>query len=291
MLKKLFICLVLISTIHFGFGQSQQVKILSWNIFMIPPTIFKSCQCERAPLISAAVKNWDADVIIFQEAFQKKIRLMIWDLLKDTYPYETGVPKSGFLKVHSGVWIVSKYPIEKQESIVYKAKKGSDGFAKKGATFIEVNMNGKKFQVIGTHVQSGSKYQDIRYLQFKQLIDQLGNKYLDPGIPQFIGGDLNTDYQLQDLYKEMIRILDVTGVKHTGELYSCNNIDNSLGAKFFGKEQEILDYILVRNAHEKIATVKQEIIYSSITTEPVCKKGFKALSDHNPVMAIIELKN
>jgi sphingomyelin phosphodiesterase len=291
MFKNLFIYFVLISSITLGFGQAQQIKILSWNIFMIPPTIFKSCQCERAPLISATVKNWDADVIIFQEAFQKKVRLMIWDLIKDKYPYETGVPKSGFLKVHSGVWMVSKYPIEKQESIVYKSKKGSDGFAKKGATFIEVNMNGKRFQVIGTHVQSGSKYQDIRYIQFKQLIDELGNKYLNPNIPQFIGGDLNTDYQFQDLYKEMIRILDVMGVKHTGETFSCDNIKNSLGAKFFDPEQQILDYILVRNQHEKIAKVKEEIIYSSITAEPVCKKGFKALSDHNPVMAIIEWKN
>lgn len=180
MLKKLIIIFLFICPAPLLFAQTQTIKILSWNIFMIPPTIFKSCQCERAPLIASTVKSWDADVIIFQEAFQKKVRLMIWDLIKETYPYETGVPKSGFLKVHSGVWIVSKYPIEKQESIVYKAKKGSDGFAKKGATFIEINMNGKKFQVIGTHVQSGSKYQAIRYLQFKQLIDQLGNKYFDP---------------------------------------------------------------------------------------------------------------
>lgn len=290
MFKKLIFSLVFLCSSFTVFGQTQQIKILSWNIFMIPPTIFKSCQCERAPLISAAVKSWDADVIIFQEAFQKKVRLMIWDLIKDKYPYETGVPKSGFLKVHSGVWMVSKYPIEKQETIVYKAKKGSDGFAKKGATFIEVNMNGKKFQVIGTHTQSGSKYQATRYIQYKQLIDQLGNKYLDPTIPQFIGGDLNTDYKDQDLYKEMINILDVEGVKHSGEMFSCDNIKNSLGAKFFGNEQQILDYILLRKQHEKIATIKQEIIYSSITAEAVCKKGFKALSDHNPVMAEIEIK-
>jgi len=291
MFKKILFTLILISTVTIGFGQSQQIKILSWNIFMIPPTIFKSCQCERASFISEAVKNWDADVIIFQEAFQKKVRLMIWELIKDKYPYETGVPKSGFLKVHSGVWIVSKYPIEKQESIVYKSKKGSDGFAKKGATFIEVNMKGKRFQVIGTHSQSGSKYQTTRYIQYKQLVDELGNKYLDPNIPQFIGGDLNTDYQFQDLYTEMIRILDVGGVKHSGEAFSCNNIENSLGAKFFGTEQQILDYILVRKQHDNIATIKQEIIYSSITAEPVCKKGFKAMSDHNPVMAIIEWNN
>lgn len=290
MFKKLILLLVFTFTIPIVFGQNKHIKILSWNIFMIPPTIFKSCQCERAPLISAAVKGWDADVIIFQEAFQKKVRLMIWNLIKDKYPYETGVPKSGFLKVHSGVWMVSKYPIEKQESIVYKSKKGSDGFAKKGATLIEINMDGKKFQVIGTHVQSGSKYQETRNIQFKQLVDELGNKYLDSNIPQFIGGDLNTDYRYQDLYKEMIRILDVVDIKHSGEPFSWNGEENNLGAKFFGKHQELLDYILVRTKHSSMVTIEREIIYSPITNEPICKKGFNAMSDHYPVMAEIEIK-
>jgi len=287
MIKK--ILLLVFAGIFSVFTYCQNFKILTWNIFMIPPTIFKSCQDERCVLISNAVKQWDADVIIFQEAFQKKSRNTIWQLIKDKYPYESGVPKSGFLKTHSGVWIVSKYPIEKKEMITYKVKKGSDKLAKKGATFVEINVNGKKVQVIGTHVQSDGKYQAIRDIQFKQLIDELGNKYFDPTIPQFIGGDLNTDKKFEDLYREMLRILDSEEVSHTGEPFSWNGTENNLGAKFFGKHQETLDYILIRRGNKNVASIKKEIILSAIAPSPFCKKNFNGMSDHYPVMAEIEL--
>ena len=288
--KKLLVVVLLISLTGLGFTQNQRLKILSWNIFMIPPTIFKSCQAERVILLSDAVKKWDADVIIFQEAFQKKSRDQIWERIKDQYPYESGVTKPGFFKTHSGVWIVSKYPITRQESITYQVKKGSDRFAKKGATFIEVNMNGKKFQVIGTHVQSGSAYQAVRDLQFKQLVDELANKYMDFNIPQFIGGDLNTDHKFTEDVKRMFSILDVLEIQHTGEPFSWNGKENTLGAKFFGTQQEILDYILLRKQHQGIAIIVSEIIYSPLTAEPVCKSEFNAMSDHYPVMAEIELR-
>jgi len=270
-------------------AQSADIKILSWNIFMIPPTIFKSCQCERSNYIATAVKQWDADVIIFQEAFQKKARNLIWEKIKDQYPYETGVPKSGFLKVHSGVWIVSRYPIVRQESIVYKQKKGSDRFAKKGATFIEIDMNGQKIQVIGTHVQSGAQHQAIRDIQFKQLIMELGNKYMDFTIPQFIAGDLNTDVQVTKDFENMLVLLDAINTKHTGQPFSWNGAENNLGARFFGEHKETLDYILLRNQHKELATVIKHEILSPITKEVVCKKGFNAMSDHYPVLAEIDL--
>lgn len=290
MFKKCFIGLVVLITALQTSAQSTDFRILSWNIFMIPPTIFKSCQCERTGFIANAVKQWDADVIIFQEAFQKKARTLIYDLIKEQYPYETGVPNGGFLKVHSGVWIVSRYPILRQESIVYKEKRGSDKFAKKGATFIEIEINGQKIQVIGTHVQSGSKHQAIRDVQFKQLIMELGNKYMDFKIPQFIGGDLNTDVKITKDYEHMLVLLDAMNTKHSGQPFSWNGAENNLGAKFFGTQQETLDYILLRKQHKDLATILKHEILSPITKEAVCKRGFNAMSDHYPVMAEIELK-
>lgn len=286
MKQRMVLCVLalMISTAVFG----RTVKIMTWNIFMIPPVIYKSCQCERATLISEFVKEKDADVIIFQEAFQKKPRNMIWEAIKSVYPYESGVTKGGFLKTHSGVWIVSKFPIERKQSITYKDKKGSDKFAKKGATLVELNIDGKKIQVIGTHVQSDEKYQDIRNLQFKQLIEQLANVYFDPAIPQFIGGDLNTNLYSKD-YKDMLGILDVKDVKQDGEPYSWNGKEDDLGAKFFGTHQETLDFIFVRNPHQKLASVQSETIYLPKANKAVCKKGFVYLSDHYPVVANILL--
>lgn len=43
---------------------AQEIKIMSWNIFMVPPFIFKSCQTERAHLQAAFIKKNDPDIVV-----------------------------------------------------------------------------------------------------------------------------------------------------------------------------------------------------------------------------------
>lgn len=60
----------------------EELKILTWNIFMRPRFIFKDGQVERAKAIVEQLKDKTYDVIVFQEAIDRKARRIIWDGLK-----------------------------------------------------------------------------------------------------------------------------------------------------------------------------------------------------------------
>ncbi|MES2800610.1 MAG: sphingomyelin phosphodiesterase [Bacteroidota bacterium] len=284
-MKKL---ITLTTLLFLGTSWAQQsLKVMNWNIFMIPPIVYKSCQCDRAQLIGDQVADWNPDVIVFNEAFQKKPRKIIWKALKEQYPYASKQTKGGLFKVNSGVWILSKYEIKKQRNIIFKAKEGSDGMSKKGAVMAELNVNGQHIQVFGTHVQSGGENVAVREKQFKQMMDELIKPNYCDTIPQFVSGDLNTNYFKTPDLSAMLSIFDAETPSFEGEQYSIDGERNDLNWKFFGSEEQILDYVLVlKNKKHRIRTGITRIL-SAVQSRKICKEEFTALSDHNPVMTEI----
>ncbi|MBK6276088.1 MAG: hypothetical protein IPF58_15995 [Saprospirales bacterium] len=103
--------------------------------FMVPPMIFKSCQTERAYLIAEYIKVQNPDILVLEETFMKSTRNIINDRLKMIYPFQSSITKPGFFKTNSGVWILSKYPIERQAFITYKNKTSSDVLPKRSYIF------------------------------------------------------------------------------------------------------------------------------------------------------------
>lgn len=269
---------------------SQEIKILTWNIFMVPPVIFKSCQIERAVLIADYIKKTNADIVVLEESFMQSTRDILYKNLKEIYPYQSDITKSGVLNLNSGVWILSKFAIEKQDFITYKKKKGSDIFAKKGATYLEVNVGQTKIQIIGTHTQSLPKYKATRATQFCQIKNELADKYFQDTIPQFIIGDLNCNYFDTAEYAQMQQLLDIQPVSFSGEPYSWNGLKNDLAFKFSEHTLETLDYILLRKKHaHKAAIISSEILHP-YSDSCVCEKKFNYLSDHNPLLSRVVLK-
>ena len=269
---------------------AQEIKIMTWNIFMVPPFVFKSCQTERSYLIADYVKNINPDIIVFNETFMSSARSILYDKLKSNYPYQSDITKSGVLKSNSGVWIFSKFPIAKQDFVAYKKKKGSDLFAIKGARFIEVNVNNKKIQLIGTHMQSMLKFKSTRVLQYHQLKNEMADKHFDYAVPQFIVGDLNCNYYDSTECNLMHQLLDVSPSPYTGEKYSWNGMQNDLAYKFFGHDLETLDYVLLRKPSGQMANITSTKILNPYSDSCVCNKNFHNLSDHHPVISTVELK-
>ncbi len=282
----IYTILLLVSSVAY----SQEIKIMSWNIFMVPPLIFKSCQTERAILIAEYIKNVNPDIIVMEEAFMKSTRNSIKEKLDSFFPYSSQITKGGFFKTNSGIWIVSKYPLYNQQLITYKKKKGSDIFAKKGAVFVETIIHHKKMQLIATHTQSLKKYANTRTQQFIQLKKQLLDNYFSDTIPQFIIGDINCDYFDTVDYHNMLQTLDVLPVTFSGEQYSWNGLENDLANKFSEHTLETLDYILLRNAHKEIASIQSTEIINSKYKQCFCKSNFNYLSDHHPIISVIKLK-
>lgn len=273
--KKSLLFLLISLTTFSSLAATDTLKIFSWNIFMVPPFVFKSDQFNRAKMIAEVLDKSGADVIILQEAFMTKTRKTIYDKLSKTYMHDTGKPKGGnMFKGNCGVWVLSRLPMDDVRFVKYKDCKGSDCFSKKGAYIFSVSKNGHKVYIAGTHVQSGNAV-EARQKQFKQLVKE--SAHVPDDVPFLIIGDLNTDLYALEEYKAMLDILQATDGNALGEKYSyCE--DNDLAKRFFGESSSCLDYLLVRDKTQKISSIKRTI--HKFTSVSFGTYKFKDLSDH-----------
>lgn len=253
--------------------EEQELKILSWNIYMLPPIAPRKGRIERAGDIVNELKNKDYNIIVFQEAFHDKARGVISKGLSADYPYQYGPfnDKPGF-KISSGIWIVSKLPLKELNTIEFRNCAGIDCACRKSAVLMEGELNGKTFQVLGTHLQS-SEQQNIRFKQMDQIYMELLSVYKRDGVPQFLCGDMNTEGEIKERYCEMLNCFDAEdGTFASVEQHSYDADNNDLALSQGGKGKSLLDYILVRNNGVKMRTVKRYV--------NVLKRGRKHLSDH-----------
>src|SRR5579871_1250600 len=135
----------------------KKIKILSWNIYMLPPLVAThSGKKQRAIAIGEMLKNGDYDAVFFQEAFHRRARRLILSQLEGKYPYAAGPANKKLfsIKVSSGLWMLSRYPIVHSEAIAYKNKFGIDALSRKGAMLVELNVEGQHIQIAGTHLQN-----------------------------------------------------------------------------------------------------------------------------------------
>lgn len=227
---------------------SSELKILSWNIYMLPYISLFNKNDQRAKAIAERLNGSDYHIIVFQEAFSSKCRNIMSDILMASYPFQYGpvndAPLS--LRTNSGLWIVSKFPLTKLDQLEFSKSKGYDAVARKGAVLFEGNFKGSKFQLLATHLQAEDS-QTLRELQCAEIREHLLNPYFHKDTPQFLCGDFNIDMHDTTDYHRMLQILDATNGSLSGSIMvTFDEIDNKLAYKANGK-QKILDYALVRN--------------------------------------------
>ena len=259
---------------------SNELKILSWNIYMLPAFPMMTGQVKRANGIVEVLKQSDYDLICFQEAFHKKAKGIIEDGLKAQFPYQVNTRKKGFtLKANSGLWILSKYPITKIAEIEFRAKKGFDAQSKKGAILFEMEAP-RKFRVIDTHLQSGvgGGRDEIRMDQCAQILNQLIVPHLDDDIPLILAGDWNTKANSKfdnDALKQLYKITNASDEFMTKTWPSKSYGD--------GATHRIYDLILLKDLGSVIYHFDCQIPDLKFKW----KKGKDDLSDHLPVEAIL----
>lgn len=299
LLKHLLIfCFLFVSFFSKAQGPSginscnDEVSILTWNIFMLPITFYpKNGQLERAAGIVEQLKDQAYDIIIFQEAFDRKAREILWDGLKATFPFSVGPGSGGFLKLNNGVWILSKFEFTTIASIKFNSCKVADCISKKGATLVEFIKGGKYFQVVGTHLQS-ENYPETREEQFAEISEHLLTAYACEGVPQIIAGDLNTPVDDEKGYNNMLSILnaedELPGKSEIQkkDLVSWGGLNNDLFAIGNIRIPQLLDYILVKKNGTTPTWVGKNIKIIQQAWSGDKKK--KDLSDHYAVAAIIK---
>jgi len=239
---------ILPSDSSFQQSQPSELKILSWNIYMLPYISLFNNNDQRANKIADKLNESDYQIIVFQEAFSSKCRSVLAKKLSDKYPYQYGPANKNVLpfRTNSGLWIVSKMPLTKLGEFQFSICKGFDAVARKGAVLLEGNFKGIKFQLLATHLQADHSHA-LRDKQCAEIKEHLLNPYFREDTPQFICGDFNIDMEDTFNYSRMLQTLDAKNGELSGNIkVTYDELDNNLAYNANGKKR-IIDYVLVRN--------------------------------------------
>ena len=226
----------------------NSLKILSWNIYMLPYVSLFNRNAKRAKIIANKLEYSDYQIIVFQEAFSSRCRDILAKRLAKEFPFQYGpVNKSHYpFRTNSGLWVVSKIPLKQLDKIKFSISKGFDIIARKGAVLFQGKFQESTFQLLATHLQSDNSHL-IREKQCSEIKDHLLNQYFNPNIPQLICGDFNIDMNDIKSYQLMLQTLGANNGELSGDIkVTYDEINNTLARKAMGNKS-LIDYILVRN--------------------------------------------
>ncbi len=330
--------LAILFSISFIMGSS--IKIMTYNLWMLPYQDLaengllkaaakligqgESIQSlntnsrERAEKIAAKIVQL-ADVFAFQEGFDTAGRKILRrDMKKLGVLSSTKVlGRSVFLSrrlTNSGLFDMSKYPIENSKGIYYKDKFktnqrtskpidsfSSDRIADKGVLYVKVTKDGKPFHIFSTHTQAKTHKKSetpaagaqIRERQWKRIRTFIDSLQIPSSQPVIIVGDMNVDKanpeKRKDRYAEYERMKQILKATEVPKRYGSYKYTSLFDPEKVEKTKiagQWIDYILYSNTHLK--PTKAEA-YVPIKNDQEAKEWEK-LSDHFPLIGNFEFE-
>lgn len=259
---------------------AKPVRILSWNVFMLPKPIKFSLQVTRTHKIIEKLKSLPHEVIVLQEAFDRHFRGHIKRDLKKEYPYMYYLGKENLVYpfISSGVFVLSKLPFKTLNYVFFDWCGTADCYASKGAVGLEFGSreDGNQFQLFATHLQSEERFSLSRFHQTNQIAD-LMEDHEENGVPQLLVGDLNIDGKSSE-FDETLHRMEMNHLPLLGEIQNTFGQKNEC-YKTDGNKLEWLDHVLFKDSQSNISLSELEPL--NFTFE---RKGKTCpLSDHLPV--------
>jgi endonuclease/exonuclease/phosphatase family metal-dependent hydrolase len=272
--------------------------VLTYNIIMLGDvecvyhTGSPCFNAERAPLIAEHLKPFNADVIVFQEAFDDSARTRLLRELASEYPYQTRVlnqhataPEGPW--VNGGVVIVSKWPIRYETDLLYSACTLPDCLGAKGVKYALIEKDGKPYHMFGTHTNSknGESDKRARKMQLEQMyrfvIEQVRFFTYAAGRPILMAGDFNINSR-GDEYLSMLSTLWAGAPTRIPE----SGVTNQSG--------EWIDYVLYGKSWPQYGLAQEPQESSNIVHEVAVRDGRLTarfaftpnLSDHQLVRGV-----
>ena len=160
----------------------------------------------------------------------------------------------------NGIMILSKHPMKYVDHIIYEAAEGYDVATNKGCILVEIDINGKKWHVAGTHLQASGQH--IRDQQYKQIKNEIIYPYLKDDLPFLLAGDLNTEKGSVP-YSNMLSLFKLNSSDILDDRPFTSDTTNSW--KYSGDCKQI-DYIL-HDLPEKFKINKHYIIRPTMIFE------------------------
>jgi endonuclease/exonuclease/phosphatase family metal-dependent hydrolase len=240
--------------------ENDTIKIVSWNIKMVPKVLglltksARKKQKERTPRIIQYLNNSNFDIVILQELFDQSISKKFCQDLSINYPYILSPIKEGFtVKMNSGVMILSKYPYELMAHEIFNVSKKTDNLAQKACSLIKININGKKILIGGTHLDSRN----------------------EESVPMFLAGDFNVNNP-SNSYDSLARLFNLENYQLNDDRPYTFDEFNSWNEKGY---KSWIDFIFYQKT-KKVEVVDQYILRPVMTY----KKTKMDLSDHYQIV-------
>ncbi|MFJ9682419.1 sphingomyelin phosphodiesterase [Streptomyces sp. NPDC101194] len=291
-------------------ADTPSLRVLTYNTFLMSKNLYPNWgQDHRAAEIPKASFFQGHDVVVLQEAFDNSASDALARNASAQYPYQTpvvGRSKNGWdatggaysatTPEDGGVTVLSKWPIVRKEQYIYKDACGSDWWSNKGFVYAELNVDGTRVHVVGTHAQStdsgckAGEAAQMRSRQFRQIDAFLDAKNIPASEQVIVAGDMNVDSHSPE-YASMLADAGLTGADaRTGHAYSFDTRDNSIAADRYPDDpREDLDYVLHRAGHAKPSGWTNEVVKEQSAPWTVSSWGTKYtytnLSDHYPLAA------
>lgn len=275
---KLLVFLSFLFVIPEAFA-GHQLKVLSWNVYMLPKPIKSSLQGTRKKLIADQLKNTSHDLIFMQEAFIKSFRDEVRASLKKTHPHSYYLKKPKFFIsiFGSGLFVLSRYPVKLVDWVYFRNCAKADCLATKGAALMEITLpRGQKVHVVNTHLQAIESRGAIRLKQLEQIHSMIV-RHGRPDIPQFLIGDLNIDDDEPE-FKMGLYLMGMDYSELTGPILYTGGISNPCFKSSSSKEW--IDHMWFSNYQGIMATQMRVKPYMFGHRGKSCP-----LSDHHAIEA------
>lgn len=268
----------------------DEVRVLSYNVFMRPePVSNRDYTAERATLIGQWIARAKVDIVALQEAWEPEAVSLLLEAVADEFPYyasDRSARKFGKI-VSGGLLILSRWPIEEVQTVVYDSCHLADCLAAKGATHARIRISGDAYlNLVVTHLDAGSATRDrqVRARQIEQLRHFLEG--IDPQVgPLLLAGDFNINSHAEDGEYEMLT--ESLGIE-TNAPPDASTVNCELESSIFCETPvptKQIDYIFTTSGERRLLPGETQIFPQA--TDAIDGK-VKYLSDHRAVQATFE---
>ena len=274
-----FLLPLLFLSVMVSSAQAFDMKVLSWNVYMLPKPIKKSLQKTRTRVIPEQLKDSDHDLILLQEAFPSSFRSKVRGALKESHPYTyyLKLPSFPYPVFGSGVYFLSRYPFRVLDHVYFNHCTSADCFASKGAALVALTLpGGKTVHVVSTHLQATDGAGKIRLGQLSQIRSML-DRHRRKDTPEFLMGDLNID-QNDPEFELGLAIMGMDYSRLTGPILSTSSRVNECYKT--GKESKWIDHMWYDQYSGVDAAQMQVKVYDFERNGKICPS-----SDHQAVEA------
>ena len=244
------------------------IRILSYNMFIRPPGITthgNDYKNERLRYFFENIIN-DYDVICLQEifgTFSNRRQMLITEAKNRGFDYHLYSVKppfnfcGDFFVVDGGLLILSRFPIEACNRLVFQKGKNNDSFAAKGVIHTRIKLNNiiGSIDVYNLHLQSMDKHEKERLYQL-DLFRMFFKTTHNPTSIAFVSGDFNMNGKNESTYLKLLNKMKFQGMVTIDNIRAVySNYDNicTYGDPYStntclidqedSKLNEVLDYI------------------------------------------------